>query len=270
MGIAETTANFVLDKLNINRPEDILYLKQIVFARGALYRECPIQGAEARLMIGQGKPIITVSSSSMMNHERRRFSIAHELGHLELHRGSGLLMNCTKDDIQYGTNNTNIDIEQEANQFASAFLMPARFVQLPFSKGEPSFDLITDWATKLETSLTATAFRFTQFTSEPVAVVFSSRGIIQYFHASTAFTELGVFPDVKKRLGANTNAQKIFSGVITKNKWHEVRALDWFRENKTAFDKKDMIREWSINMPSYEAVLSLLWVHEPLGEDENW
>ena len=75
---------------------------------------------------------------------------------------------------------------------------------------------------------------------------------------------------MKNQLGTNTDAQKIFKGISTKNQWREVRALDWFRENKTAFDKKDMIKEWSINMPTYEAVLSFLWVHKPLGEDEDW
>lgn len=269
MSVAETTANLVLDKLNISKPDDLHFLKQIVFARGAIYREYPIFGAEARIMIGHGKPIITVSTS-LTNPERRRFSIAHELGHLELHRGSGLLMSCTKDDIQYKPNIVSIDIEQEANQFASAFLMPARFVQKPFSESEPSFELIADWAKTLETSLTATAFRFTKFCSEPVAVVYSQQGIIQYFHSSTSFTELGVFPNVKNKVGIATDAQKLFDGIGTKSRWREVRALDWFREDKTAFDRRDTIKEWSIHMPSYNAVLSLLWVDEPLGEDEDW
>ena len=269
MSIAETTADLVLDKLNISKPDDLHFLKQIVFALRAIYREYPIQGSEARIMIGHGKPIITVSTS-LANLERRRFSIAHELGHLELHRGSGLLMSCTKDDIQYKPNNTNVDVEQEANQFAYAFLMPARFVQKPFSESEPSFDLVVDWATILETSLTATAFRFTKFCSEPVAVVYSQQGVIQYFHASASFTELGVFPDVKNKVGVNTNARKLFDGIDTKNQWREVGALDWFREDKTAFDRRDTIKEWSIHMPSYDAVLSLLWVDEPLGEDEDW
>ena len=56
---------------------------------------------------------------------------------------------------------------------ASAFLIPSRFVERPFTDNEPSFDLITEWAEKLETSLTATAFRFARFTSEPVAIVYS-------------------------------------------------------------------------------------------------
>jgi Zn-dependent peptidase ImmA (M78 family) len=123
MSFPERVADSVLDKLSISSPDDLLHLKKIVYARGAIYREWPIQGAEARLMIGQGKPIITVSSSSTTSSHRRRFSIAHELGHLELHRGMDLLLGCTNQDIQYKPDNTDIDAEQEANQFVSSFLM---------------------------------------------------------------------------------------------------------------------------------------------------
>ena len=90
MGDPETTANHILDRLEIYVVEDLLLLDEIVIARGALIRECPMEGAEARLLVGPGKPIISVSSSPFVNPYRRRFSIAHELGHLEMHRGTGL------------------------------------------------------------------------------------------------------------------------------------------------------------------------------------
>jgi len=270
MQSAETIANLVLDRLGISEIDDLLLLKEIVHARGAIIRECLLEGAEACLMVGPGKPIITVSSSPLLNLHRRRFSIAHELGHLELHRGTGLLINCTNRDIQYKPDNIGVDTEQEANQFASSFLIPTRFVEKPFAENEPSLDIISEWAKRLATSLTATAFRFTRFTPEPVAVVYSVRGIIQYFQPSSEFTELGVFPDVKKPLGDNTDARKLIRGMKTNSKWSEIRASEWFRENNDAFDKTDMIKEWSVNIPSYEAVLSLLWVHEPLGENGDW
>jgi hypothetical protein len=250
--------------------DDLLLLKEIVHARGAILRELQLEGAEARLLTGPGRPIIAVSSSPFISHHRRRFSIAHELGHLELHRGTRLLINCTKRDIQDKPENTNIDTEQEANKFAAAFLMPARFVEKPFTDCEPSFDIISEWSAKLVTSLTATAFRFVRFTPEPIAVVYSVQGIIQYFQSSAEFMELGVFPDVKNPVGTETDAKKLFQSGNTKNQWRVTRASEWFRENKTAFDKTDEIKEWSIRMPSYDAVLSLLWVHEPLGNDGDW
>jgi hypothetical protein len=114
---------------------------------------------------------------------------------------------------------------------ASAFLIPSRFVERPFTDNEPSFDLITEWAEKLETSLTATAFRFARFTSEPVAIVYSVRGVIQYFQPSVEFVELGVFPDVKGPVGRETDAWKLFKGMDTRDQWRNVRASEWFRED---------------------------------------
>lgn len=270
MSFPERIAESVLDKLNVSSTDDLLLLKEIVYARGAILRELLLEGAEARLLTGPGRPIIAVSTSPLIGHHRRRFSIAHELGHLEMHRGTGFLMNCTKHDIQDKPDNTSIDIEQEANQFASAFLIPTRFVERPFTDNEPSFDIIFDWSTKLDTSLTATAFRFVRFTPEPVAVVYSSRGVIQYFQPSVEFMELGVFPDVKNTVGTDTDARKLFQGGSIKNQWHVVKASEWFRENNRAFDKTDEIKEWSICMPSYDAVLTLLWVDEPLGINGDW
>ncbi len=268
--LAEAKANFVLDRLGISAADDLALLKEIVYARGATLRECSMDGAEARLLVGPGRPIIAVSSSPLGNHQRRRFSIAHELGHLETHRGTSLITSCTKGDIQYKPDNAARDAEQEANQFAAAFLMPARFVEEPFTVTEPSLDMISRWAEKLDTSLTATAFRFARFTREPVAVVYSVRGVIQYFQPSSEFQELGVFPDVKNPVGGHTGARKLFGGMGAPNQWLEVRAAEWFREDKSAFDREDTIQEWSIGMPSYQAVLTLLWVNEPLGQDGDW
>jgi hypothetical protein len=270
LGRPETTANHVLDRLEISVVEDLLLLDEIVHARGALIRECPMEGSEARLLVGLGRPIISVSSSPVVHPHRRRFSIVHELGHLELHRGTGLLRSCTKLDIQDIPSSTSVDAEHEANQFASAFLIPARFVEQPFAENEPSFDLISEWAEKLQTSLTATALRFTRFTLEPVAVVYSLQGKIQYFQPSSEFMELGVFPDVNQPVGSNTSARKLFNRREVSRQWQEVRAAEWFRENKSAFDREDTIRELSIGMPNYEAVLSLLWVNEPLGQNDGW
>jgi len=270
MSLPETIANLVLDRLGISMPDDLLFIDEIVYARGALLRECPMEGAEARLLLGPGRPIIAVSSSPFVHHRRRRFSIAHELGHFEIQRGISLLRSCSNIDIQDKPDNAKVEVEQEANQFASALLIPARFVQEPFASQEPSFEVISEWAEKLETSLTATAFRFTYFTPEPIAVVYSVHGTIQYFQPSSEFTGLGVFPDVKGPVGSYTGARALFSGRNAPYKWNEVRASEWFRKNINAFDREDIIREWSIAMPSHDAVLSLLWVHEPLGQNNDW
>lgn len=56
------------------------------------------------------RPIIAISSGKPM--DRMRLSIAHELGHLVIHRG--------------GPKNSIKDMETEANEFAGEFLMPQK------------------------------------------------------------------------------------------------------------------------------------------------
>ena len=57
---------------------------------------------------------------------RRRFTIAHELGHLELHRGRVLILDTpVRVDFRDGASSRE---ESEANRFAAALLMPQEMV----------------------------------------------------------------------------------------------------------------------------------------------
>ena len=96
---------------------------------------------------------------------RRRFTIAHELGHYELHREKSDLF-VDKQFIYRSRNSTNTPVnqimEQEANAFASAILMPTDFVRVEVSKIE--IDLGSEEAMKtlakiFEVSTTAMSLR---------------------------------------------------------------------------------------------------------------
>lgn len=63
--------------------------------------------------------------SSFQSPKRRKFTIAHELGHLFLHMGymtNPILW--SKQDAKIFWRNGNSDTECQANEFAAAFLMP--------------------------------------------------------------------------------------------------------------------------------------------------
>lgn len=64
------------------------------------------------------QPFIILGSDKNTTAVRRRFDLAHELGHLVLHRGIG--------DEELKVKKKLDIIEAEANRFASAFLMPLR------------------------------------------------------------------------------------------------------------------------------------------------
>jgi len=103
-------------------------VEKIAKALGAEVRFAPFdEELSGMIHIKEGVPIIGVNSLHHPN--RQRFTIAHELGHLELHRDMitrnvhvdkefPVLMRDTKSST--GTE----QIEIEANQFAAELLMP--------------------------------------------------------------------------------------------------------------------------------------------------
>ena len=75
-----------------------------------------------------GHTVIGVNSAHGVG--RQRFTIAHELGHLELHRGRRLILDVpVRVDYRDRTSSLATDREEiEANRFAAALLMPEALV----------------------------------------------------------------------------------------------------------------------------------------------
>ena len=73
---------------------------------------------------------------------RRRFTIAHELGHWRLHRDAERGVFCRSGSIEPEKPQTRVPLppaEDEANVFAAAVLMPTRLVQEQYVRCERDF-----------------------------------------------------------------------------------------------------------------------------------
>jgi Zn-dependent peptidase ImmA (M78 family) len=267
------SAERVLDELEISSPDDLQLIEQIAWARGALVRYEKLEGSEARLT-AVGNPAIIIISTLMSNPPRKRFSIAHELGHFEMHRHRTSLSLCTKekiDDWWSGKSNkeTSYNQEQEANVFASALLLPERFFAPYCVDQEPSLYYISELADRFVVSLTATSLRYLYFSDEPLAIVFSQNNRISWFQETKSFgelrDELGFFIDVRSRLDASTRAAFYFrSGGIPPG-MKSVKASSWFTAGD--YNEGANIKEHSIAMPSYNAVLTLLWIDDVIDDE---
>ncbi len=259
---AQRRAALVLDEVPILVPEDLHYLNKIMWERGAIVVEEPLMGAEAQLLIVPGHKSVITLSSSITNSQRKRFAISHELGHLEMHRRKLELTLCSETDIDDSRPTGLVDLEYEANIFAACFLMPARFVSKRLSADEPSFDTIRDIQDQFDVSLTAASLRMMDFSLEPMAAVYSENGVIRRFKCTPDFEKMEVFVNVRGDVERNTCAGRMFAGLQVKDGWHDARASDWLREGRYARDA--IIKEWSVNMPNYRAVLSLLWIEDEI------
>jgi len=89
-----------------------------------------------------GKPKIWVNPMENSMVERKRFTIAHELGHLMFNHLSSIKQNIDDDVISLNRDDNWDELEMEANGFAAQLLMPASIVKEELEK------YITDYQRK--------------------------------------------------------------------------------------------------------------------------
>jgi Zn-dependent peptidase ImmA (M78 family) len=140
-------------------------------------REGGLEKADAWLIRRpDGKGILRVNSN-VRSEARRRFSIAHEMGHWEMHPDLTQGRYCTETDL---TDYTRSPEEIEANTFAACLLMPRFLVRERIGSVDPCFAVIDRIADEFETSRTAAARRLVELTKHKVILVATSHGRVDW------------------------------------------------------------------------------------------
>lgn len=130
----------------------------------AVIHQEPFDGELSGLVHRVAGETAIIGVNSMHSPARRRFTIAHELGHLVLHGDEELHID-DRSVIAFRDPNSSLaidDREIEANQFAAALLMPEKFLRSDissFSDEEPAEDVIKTLAIKYEVSVQAMTIR---------------------------------------------------------------------------------------------------------------
>lgn len=262
----EYMAEWLLTELKINELEDLFYLEELAIRRNALVIYEKLEGSEARLAVHGRRAIITVSTS-ITSPYRTRFGIAHELGHLEMHRYESAFSICQSQDLnRWRANKQARNLEAEANQFAAAFLLPERFFKPLCLDSDPYMKIISGLAGDFQTSLAATALRYIHFSSEPCAVVYSQNQRVEWVVPNQAFRELGVYVERNVRLDAAALAHKALQGKTNRQEG-QVRLATWAAPGKYTSDT--LVREESWYSSMYDSVLTLLWADDEIFEGED-
>lgn len=261
--LAERRADQLIAELQIADASEI-DIEAIAMSQHALVIDGGLTGAEARLARSSKLSFIRVSAA-IREQGRRRFAIAHELGHLLLQQGSQFALCTDKDLVPFYTNSPD---ELEASAFAAGLLMPAKMIEPPCHTAEPSLKYVAELAEQFLVTLTAAAIRFIQFCPHRCCLVVSTNGKIRYHRKTRDF---GYFIAPHETLSAATYAADFFEGKRLPEGMHEVNATAWL-EGKH-IDSSKTILEGSIAMPSYGSVLTLLWIDKDIdqyvtGEDE--
>lgn len=202
-----------------------------------------------------------VLNSRIKEESRRRFTLAHEIGHHVLPGQQELSMPCIAGRIENWQRALD-PAERAANRFAAEILMPLVAIR-QWVESEPSMEAIQSIAAACETSLSSSSVRLMTLTAYPAAVVWSQEGRARWYTPSASFVRW-----VRKgRLNEATLASRWMRGEPLPKQPQAVPAAAWFFEKGLRPGAR--VWETAIGLPAYGAALSLLVLREPITESEK-
>ena len=251
---ASLMAQKVIASCALDDPAQVTIDDLIVYYNGWV-QEKPLHACDGRTVMKNGRAIVSVDSS-IAYPRKRRFVLAHELGHMLLHPGKEASF---QDDYSTLEAYKKGPQEVEANDFAASLLMPEDLFKKACFKNKFSPTLIATLAEKFNTTLTATAYRFVTHGSHPICVFYSKEGVLQYWKKSDDFRFF--IPDTTKLAVPSDSVAneyythgRIYSGV---NAIQTITQSTWFAIN--AYESDQKMYEYCIITPNYSTVLSVVW-----------
>ena len=122
----------------------------------------------------EGLHKLIVVSSDVEPLSRKRFTMAHELGHIVLHHGAS---QCKNNDI-FG-DRTQSGRETEANRFAAAFLLPPAIAKRTANDDGISFNSAKNLADLYGVSLTSTLISLVKNSTDSICLFIQKEGKIE-------------------------------------------------------------------------------------------
>lgn len=182
---AKRAARGITREFCVTKPSDIT-LDAFAAWKRVFAREDKLTGCDARLLMNQkANTGLATINSDIPEAGRKRFALAHEIGHFELHRNIKRHWQCTEVDFLKWYKST--EEEPEANAFAAELLMPEE-IFISVSRGmSPGFNAIRQLADAFNTTLTASAIRYAEIGNHPCALFSSKDGKISWFRVSPDF-----------------------------------------------------------------------------------
>lgn len=164
----------------------------------------------------------------------QHFSVAHELGHYFLPGHiDAVLAHSHVHESRAGFSSGD-QYELEADHFAARLLMPKKLFTTALRAAGSGFSAIEQLSSLCNTSLTATAIRFTQCTRAPVAIVVSTGNNIDYCFMSDTLKDFPGIDWIRKRqavprdtptFGFNQDAENVRLGERIQE---SSELQDWF------------------------------------------
>ena len=258
MEISELLAGVLVERLGVRGKPD---LQSIADRLGIKIREVDSEGFDGALIRVAGHRGATIAvKASLQDATRKRFVIAHEIGHFALPEHEGTEVCSPRTLEMWGEGIPTLELQ--ANEFASELLLPTKHVRETLAQRFPDLSAIRRIASEYETSLTTTVRKFLRLTDHACAMVWSAGGEIVWVERSEAFT-----PALRRgKLDPSSRASELFANAAARQDKPEAADFE-ARPSRTwlktlGADAVDRILECSVFLPHYGSVLTLLWIED--------
>jgi Zn-dependent peptidase ImmA (M78 family) len=257
-------AKALLEEIGFDEITDIP-MDIFVAGLGATLIEEQLPNSDGKIIRGNSKTLIKVNSDIQFE-ERKRFTIAHEIGHylihdklnLEVHDETSNTLNwfnATEQQAKKGIQ------EWEANDFASELLMPEDIIRKATFKKKFTPDLAKELSERFKTSLTSIIYRLLSLNIYPLFVVFINNGQVKYWSKSDGYwikikeiTKLSPPEDSVAQEYIDAEYDFLYSG---KDKAQSIYRSTWFELKD---DEEDSVFfEYCIPYKQLKTIISVVW-----------
>lgn len=247
---ARQCARQLLHRFGVVAPEHIR-IEAFAAMLGIQILTVRLDGCDAQL-VRNGLRVTILVSDRNTDPGKRRFDIAHEIGHFLLGHPTRIPARIPGPETPGGS-----IYEKEASAFASELLMPERLVRSECDLSRVDLGVPKQIARHYNVSILTSAIRFTELAREPCAAVFSvankmGTGKIKWVAQSASFE-----PHIT--WGKPLSPSSVASGFFVRGELdetpHDVPPAAWFdaAANVRLIEHATCSRE-------HRTVLSMLWV----------
>jgi len=237
-----------------------LPIEVIINSKNILIKEEDIDGADGRILMKENSGIITLNSRIDF-YPKKRFVLAHELGHFELHRHLKKGFNDNDETLNHSEQPYFSKEEIEANEFASEFLMPTSVFRRECNQKVFNHKVIEHLAQRFQVSKTAAILKFAKKDNgnHPIFIVCCQNNKMKWFKKSDDWWYYSLF---KKGSPPPTSsvAHEVFKKGIAyygEEATQQIWKSDWFEMKEDEQDSK--FYEYCLFVPSLNYMISVIW-----------
>jgi hypothetical protein len=210
-------------------------------------------------------------SSFIPNQGFINFTVGHELGHYFLPGHVDKLF-AGGVNIHYSQSGfvSNDDCEKEADLFSATLLMPDGLFRKEARTSGDGFQAIEKLAGLCVTSMTATAIRYAELSENPVAVILSEAGCVQFCCLSDVLRERQGLTWLKRgdsipSTSVTADFQKVPENIAKGAKANGFSMLDDWFEGAPRMEMKEDVS----GLGNYGKILTVLFSEEEIEETDE-